>query len=157
MVFTAERPLARASSPHGSPSNGCCIFRFHHGPVIVRISFPTPTIGMKWACAIQNVSDASVRHKLSQQFGAKKIRSRCCSRCPRYEVFSFFCTPCCRMFVGCYVSVWAILKKYLGIFLGAFGSLGYSTNIVKRRPFRCRTPRCHSSYQLPGTVLRPLV
>ena len=31
--------------------NGCCLGRLgHHGPTNVRISFPTPTFGMKWAC-----------------------------------------------------------------------------------------------------------
>ena len=25
----------RTSSPQGSPSNGCCLFRYHHGPIIV--------------------------------------------------------------------------------------------------------------------------
>ena len=30
-------------------SNGCCHFSDHHGPTYVRLSFPTPTIGMKWA------------------------------------------------------------------------------------------------------------
>ena len=39
----------RASSPQGS--YGCWFFRHHHGPINVRLSFPTPTIGMKWACA----------------------------------------------------------------------------------------------------------
>ena len=35
--------------------NGCCLFRFYHGPIDVRLSFSTPTIGMKWACATQKV------------------------------------------------------------------------------------------------------
>ena len=26
------------------PSNGCCLFRFHHGSLLMRLSFPTPTI-----------------------------------------------------------------------------------------------------------------
>ena len=39
-----------SSSPQGSSSNGCCHFAGHHGPTNVRLSFPTPTIGMKWAC-----------------------------------------------------------------------------------------------------------
>ena len=26
-----------------SNSNGCCLFRYHHGPMNVRLSFPTPT------------------------------------------------------------------------------------------------------------------
>ena len=46
----AHRP--RASSPQRSSSNWCCLFRFHHGPIFVRLSFPTfptPTIGMMWA------------------------------------------------------------------------------------------------------------
>ena len=38
-----------ASSPQGSSSNGCCHFAGHHGPINVRLSFPTSTIGMKWA------------------------------------------------------------------------------------------------------------
>ena len=33
----------RACSPQGSPSNGCCLFRFHHGPIVIRLSFFTPT------------------------------------------------------------------------------------------------------------------
>ena len=33
----------RASSPHGSSGNGCCLFRHHRGPINVRLSFPTPT------------------------------------------------------------------------------------------------------------------
>ena len=37
----------RASSPQGSCSNGCCHFAGHHGPINVRLYFPTPTIGMK--------------------------------------------------------------------------------------------------------------
>ena len=37
-------------SPQGSSSNGCCHFAGHHGPINMRLSFPTPTIGMKWAC-----------------------------------------------------------------------------------------------------------
>ena len=36
----------RASSPEGSSSNTCCLFRYHHGPTNVRLSFPTPTIGL---------------------------------------------------------------------------------------------------------------
>ena len=30
----------------GSSSDGCCLFRSHHGPIVVRLSFPTPMIGM---------------------------------------------------------------------------------------------------------------
>ena len=40
----------RASEPQGSSSNGCGVSRSHHGPINMRLSFPTPTIGMKWAC-----------------------------------------------------------------------------------------------------------
>ena len=32
----------RDNSPQGSSSNGCCLFRYHHRPIIVRLSFPTP-------------------------------------------------------------------------------------------------------------------
>ena len=35
----------RAGSPQGSSSNGCCLFRYNHGPFFAPISFPTPTIG----------------------------------------------------------------------------------------------------------------
>ena len=38
-----RRHLAR--SPQSSSSNGFCLFRRHHGPIFVRLSFPTPTIG----------------------------------------------------------------------------------------------------------------
>ena len=50
MAFTAESTPAqgRASSPRGSSNNGCCHFAGHHEPINVRLSFPTPTIGMKW-------------------------------------------------------------------------------------------------------------
>ena len=49
------RPLPRvrrhkASSPQGNSKKGCCLFRYHHGPINMRLSFPTPTIGMKWIC-----------------------------------------------------------------------------------------------------------
>ena len=30
----------RASSPQGCSSNGCCIFRYHHGSINVRLPFP---------------------------------------------------------------------------------------------------------------------
>ena len=33
-----------ASSPQGSSSNGCCLFRCHHGPVNVRLSFQHPLL-----------------------------------------------------------------------------------------------------------------
>ena len=36
----------RASSLQGSSSNGCYLSRYHHGPINVRLYFPTPTIGM---------------------------------------------------------------------------------------------------------------
>ena len=57
MAFTAERHTYilprvrrhRASSPQGSSSNGCYHFAGQHGPMNVRLSFPTPTIGMKWS------------------------------------------------------------------------------------------------------------
>ena len=34
----------RASSHQGSSSNGCCLFRYHHEAINVRLYFPTPTI-----------------------------------------------------------------------------------------------------------------
>ena len=46
----------RTSSPQGSCSDGCCLFRCHHGPINARFSFPGPTIiGMSWTCAVQKV------------------------------------------------------------------------------------------------------
>ena len=32
-TLTAESAPARASSPQGSFSNGCCLCRYHHGPI----------------------------------------------------------------------------------------------------------------------------
>ena len=40
----------RASSPQGSSGYGCSLFRHHNGPFFVRLYFPTPTSGIKWAC-----------------------------------------------------------------------------------------------------------
>ena len=34
----------RASSPQGSSSNGCRLFRFHRGVIFIRLSFPTPLL-----------------------------------------------------------------------------------------------------------------
>ena len=44
MAFTAEIPPAQGqNSPRGSSSNGCSLFRYHHGPKIIRASlFPHP-------------------------------------------------------------------------------------------------------------------
>ena len=36
----------RARSRQGSSNDGCCLFRYCHGPINVRLSFPTPTNGM---------------------------------------------------------------------------------------------------------------
>ena len=35
----------------GSSSNGCCLSRSHHGQIKLRLSFPIPTVGMKWVCS----------------------------------------------------------------------------------------------------------
>ena len=51
----------KASSPQDSPSNGCCFFRYCLGPINVRLSFPTPTVGVKWACVIQELVVALLR------------------------------------------------------------------------------------------------
>ena len=53
----------RASNSQSSSSNnGCCLFKFHHGPTFLRLSFPTlTTAGMEWICVIQKVSDTVVR------------------------------------------------------------------------------------------------
>ena len=37
-------------SQRSSSNGGCRLGRSHHGPIYVRLSFTTPTIGMKWAC-----------------------------------------------------------------------------------------------------------
>ena len=43
----------RASSLEDSSSNGCCLFRKPHGPISVRLFFPTPTNGTAIvSCAI---------------------------------------------------------------------------------------------------------
>ena len=39
----------RASKPLGSSEHECCLFAGHHVPINIPL-FPTPTIGMKWAC-----------------------------------------------------------------------------------------------------------
>ena len=43
-------PGRASNSPRGSSSSGCCNFAGHYRPIIVRLSFPIPAIGMKWAC-----------------------------------------------------------------------------------------------------------
>ena len=40
----------RASSRQGGSSNGCCLFRNHHGPIFVRFSFPAPSLGTEDTC-----------------------------------------------------------------------------------------------------------
>ena len=43
----SEHPPVMGEKVHqGSSSNGCCLFRHHHGPTIVRLYFPTLSIGM---------------------------------------------------------------------------------------------------------------
>ena len=37
---------------------GHCRFRHHHGAMNVRLFPPTPPIGMKWTCTIQETSGA---------------------------------------------------------------------------------------------------
>ena len=36
----------RARSRQGSSNDGCCLFKYRHGAINVRLSFPTPTNGM---------------------------------------------------------------------------------------------------------------
>ena len=38
------RHRASSSSPQSNSSNRCCLFRCHHGPIKLRLSFPAPTI-----------------------------------------------------------------------------------------------------------------
>ena len=59
------------SSTQRRTNNGCCLFKYHHGPINVRLSFPTHSI-IYWfvssvgsissvvstTCAIQEVSEA---------------------------------------------------------------------------------------------------
>ena len=35
----------KASSPQSSSTNGCCLFRYHNGPIHQGLSFPTPDHG----------------------------------------------------------------------------------------------------------------
>ena len=39
-------------------TSACYLFRYHHGPISVRLSFPTPTtsIGVWWTCGIHEAS-----------------------------------------------------------------------------------------------------
>ena len=41
----AHRPPAQGQCYQGSSSNGCCLFSYQHGPILMRLSFPTPTAG----------------------------------------------------------------------------------------------------------------
>ena len=51
-------------------SNRCCLL-YPHGPINVRLPFPTSIIGMKWACVMQKVSEP-----VPERFiGQKKTRS----------------------------------------------------------------------------------
>ncbi|CAM9107909.1 unnamed protein product, partial [Ascophyllum nodosum] len=52
-------------SSQGSSSNGCCLFRHHHGPIDVRLSFPTPTNTVADMCDIESIGIISVgKHRL---------------------------------------------------------------------------------------------
>ena len=39
--------------------SGAAFALYHHGPINVRLSFPTPTNGIKWACMLK-VSEADI-------------------------------------------------------------------------------------------------
>ena len=67
-----------------------------------------------------------VNYKWSQQFGAKKLDSRCGLSVP--GTFYHFIAEHC---VGRYKFVWALLRKYPGIFSGLLVQ-----HFVKRRPFK---------------------
>ena len=57
-IHTYTLPIGRrrrASSPQGSSSNGCCLFRSHCVPIFVRLSFPTPTICTVGMCDTENI------------------------------------------------------------------------------------------------------
>ena len=43
LLRSLPRVRQRASSPQGNSSNGCFLFKYHHGPMSVRFSFLTPT------------------------------------------------------------------------------------------------------------------
>ena len=45
----------RASSRRGSSSNGCCLFRYYHGPINVRLSFPTHYWYVVEMCETENI------------------------------------------------------------------------------------------------------
>ena len=47
IVITAESsPAQDHYSSQGSSSNMCCLLGFHDGPIIMHLSFPTPTTGL---------------------------------------------------------------------------------------------------------------
>ena len=48
----------RANSPRGSSSNGCCLFRFHRGPIFVRLSFPEPLLVCSRPFVMKKLSEA---------------------------------------------------------------------------------------------------
>ena len=45
----------RASNPQGNSRIGCCLFRCHHGPFLVRLSFLTSAICTVEICDIQSI------------------------------------------------------------------------------------------------------
>ena len=54
------------SSPQGSSSNGCCLFRYHHVPIFMRLSFPTPTTStLQWTHAILMQKVSVCKYKMS--------------------------------------------------------------------------------------------
>ena len=66
----------RASSPLGISSNGCCLFRFHHGPISIYDSFFTPSIG-KTPQSETDTEPAQVwRDSANMFFSSKYARTR---------------------------------------------------------------------------------
>ena len=80
MAFTAARVcLHGASCPQCSSSNGwCCLLTYHHGPMNVRLIFPTPTDCIddkrSWACTILTTVSEAVGKQLVSQNTSNSIQ-----------------------------------------------------------------------------------
>ena len=77
----------RDSSPQGSSSDGCCLYRYHLGPINVRLSFPTPTI-LLMAC-INSGHVQSIGGCIDTSITSNHIFARALVCCLRYDNIYF--------------------------------------------------------------------
>ena len=112
----------RASSPQGSSSNGW--FRFHHGPINMRLSSPIPTIRMKWPCAVKKASKTSTGtvFTMRKRFLRKRRNDESYYGCMVYISYGVWCIyqmmyGVCIKWCMVYVSngVWCIYQMVYGV------------------------------------------